>query len=442
MASQFKPSYLWQTRYGSYNLPFLDQIRELKMFDMLHCEVCGASDLQKVLDLGSHPLCDDLIKVGDMRVPEEYPIVIGICNTCRTAHQMHQVPKRLLFPASYHYRARLTTDVLNGMRDFVEDCEEHQGTLKGAKVLDVGCNDGSLLEIFAEKGASCLGVEPTDAANDAIESGICVYKGFFTTDLVAKILEEHGQPDIITFTNVFAHIEKLPELLEAVSELMSPTTLLIVENHYFGTVLDKYQFDTFYHEHPRTYSLGSFVEIAKSLEASIVSVGFPSRYGGNIRVGISKAPYKVEKAVTEQLSSILEVEKKFGDRMAKMAYHIPRWQIEKRLEIDALVARYGPLSAKAFPGRAAILIKLLGLNESMVSVVYEKPGSMKIGHYVPGTRIPIVSDEDFKFDSDDGAPILNFAWHISKEINSYMDSRGVTAPIVDIFSPEHFDQIA
>lgn len=91
------------------------------------------------------------------------------------------------------------------------------------------------------------------------------------------------------------------------------------------------------------------------------------------------------------------------------------------------------MKAKAFPGRAAILIKLLDLDESFISNVYEKPGSLKIGYYVPGTRIPICSDDDFLRLKDKPSVLLNLAWHISDEIQSYMEKVGYTGQVIDIF---------
>ena len=68
------------------------------------CEVCKSADVSNVLDLGMHPLCDDLLRIGASEVCEEFKIEIALCNNCFTAHQLHPVPKRKLFPSSYHYR--------------------------------------------------------------------------------------------------------------------------------------------------------------------------------------------------------------------------------------------------------------------------------------------------------------------------------------------------
>jgi len=402
------------------------------------CEVCGDQNLKAVIDLGEHPLCDDLFPVGSSRVSSEYPIEIAFCPICKTAHQAHQVPKRTLFPDSYHYRARHTADVLNGLRQLVDSCAQYRGSLHNALVLDVGCNDGSLLSIFREKGARTIGVEPTGAAADASAAGHRVYRDYFTPELARSIVAEHGQPDFVTFTNVFAHIEDLPSLLDGVRALMSKNTVVVVENHYLGAVLDRHQFDTFYHEHPRTYSLASFQYIAKTLGAGIALIEFPARYGGNIRVMMQKD--RSGGQVSPEVAKVEQAEHGYEQRLREMGERIPAWVKAKRQQIDDLVDKHGPLYGKAFPGRAAILIKLLGLTERQVSAVYEKPGSMKIGHYLPGTRIPILSDDEFAGRANKMTPVVNMAWHISQEIHGYLTRNGCEAPIIDIFSVEEFER--
>jgi len=128
----------------------------------------------------------------------------------------------------------------------------------------------------------------------------------------------------------------------------------------------------------------------------------------------------------------LERETRFLDEFAAMRSFVASWRRDKRAEIQALVEEEGPLLAKAFPGRAAILVALLGLSESELECVYEKPGSLKVGNYVPGTRIPIRSDEELfdRFESTD--TIVNLAWHIPAEIESYLRNAGYRGRIVQI----------
>lgn len=399
------------------------------------CEVCGSDALGSVLDLGAHPMCDDLVKIGQSRICAEFPIDILYCETCRTAHQRFQLPKRELFPWDYHYRSRQTADVLMGMRQLTEACDRLCGEVSGKSVLDIGCNDGSLLSIFAEFGARTYGIEPTGASADARRAGHVVIDAFLDEAVARAFVGRHGCPDIITFTNVFAHIEDLAEVIRALTILTGNATFVVIENHYLGAIIEKNQFDTFYHEHPRTYSFRSFQLIARALGMRLVHVEFPARYGGNIRVFMSRTGNAAQDS--QHWAEIDAAESRFAGELARMAQSIDRWRARKLQEIEDAVRQHGPLRAKAFPGRSAIPIKLLGLDTGQISAVYEKPSSAKIGYYVPGTRIPIVSDDEFDAGAP-GGPLINLAWHISGEIGSYMRSRFYQGPIIDIISASDF----
>src|SRR5258705_382799 len=141
-----------------------------------HCEVCGNRTLASVLDLGAHPMCDDLVAIGSPHV-------------------------------------------------------------------------------CAAKGHVTI-------------------HDFFTEATADQIVAAHGKPDFITFTNVFAHIEGLGGVIAALKRLIGDHTVLVIENPYLGSVLLTNQFDTFYHEHPRTYSYRSFVFIARALGLNLIDVQF------------------------------------------------------------------------------------------------------------------------------------------------------------------------
>ena len=221
-------------------------------------------------------------------------------------------------------------------------------------------------------------------------------------------------------------------VIRALKILSDDETKIVIENHYLGAILAKRQFDTFYHEHPRTYSFTSFEHIAEALGMSVARVDFPDRYGGNIRVFLGRG----DRAGIDR-AALHGRERSFGDDLVQLSREVAHWRTKKLAQVAALVREHGPLSGKAFPGRAAIPIKMLKLDHDAITAVYEKPGSGKIGHYVPGTRIPILSDDDFAAGSHK-APIVNMAWHIASEIEGYMRGRGFSAPIVDIIASGDF----
>jgi hypothetical protein len=397
------------------------------------CEVCESTDLTTVLNLGDHPLCDDLIPIGDNSISNHYPIEILLCKMCSTAHQKYQVPKHDLFPKNYHYRSRFTSDVLTGMKELARSIDAYLPLgVKNKVVLDIGSNDGSLLNYFKDLGAITVGIEPTNAAAEA--QSHFIFQQYFDLNIAEQIKQRFGYPDVITFTNVFAHIEDLSSVIDSLNLLIGIDTVIVIENHYLGSILEKYQFDTFYHEHPRTYSANSFNFIAKNLKAKINRINFTERYGGNIQVYISRNKPEIDLLY---LQHIFELEKVFKERFKQLDQSISRWRVNTIALINNLNSIYGAVPAKAFPGRAAILIKLLGINEKQIFAVFEKPGSQKIGNYVPGTRIPIKSDLELT-KIDNNLPIINLSWHISDEIFEYLNDLGYQGKIYNIIESSSF----
>jgi len=383
---------------------------------MINCEVCQSNSLTNPLVLGDFPLCDDLNPIGSHVQVKTYSQSIVLCKSCLTAHQLFPVSKIDLFKPNYHYRAALTRDVLDGMRDLVEYVANFLIPSKPLLILDIGCNDGSLLKIFKEKlGCKVIGVDPTDAIDEAGGALDGAFKGFFDSRLANEILQEFGYPDVITFTNVFAHIENLPALLEAISVLIGDETILVIENHYLGEILNKYQFDTFYHEHPRTYSAHSFKFIAKHLNLNINEINFPSRYGGNIRITLSKRNLERTK-----VNEILEHEASLIGKFEEFQKIYADWLDHATSQLALLESR-GTLIGKSLPGRAVMLINALGITDRQMPVLFEQSKSPKVGNYVPGTLIEIQSDAAL---TNSKGTIVVWAWHIIDEVTKQLESLG------------------
>lgn len=398
-----------------------------KLVTKVHsCEVCGNANLKLVFSLGEQPLCDDLKKTGSSINCAKYPINILLCDNCMTAHQEFQIERSLLFHSDYHYRAKLTKDVLSGMEELVAHVKSIKGDLTGLKVLDIGCNDGSLLDFFALENAITFGIEPTQAVADCSIKHKTI-NAFFEKNVANKYLSSFGKPDIICFTNVFAHISDLNQLLDNLNSLISDQTLLVIENHYLGSVVDSFQFDTFYHEHPRTYSLSSFLFIAKKLGMHLTDYSFPKRYGGNVRVIMTRdaARHNREQA---KLENVLSKERKLINDITLFEDRLVSWKRDKKLLIQEFKNQGLKIAGKAFPGRASIVINALGLTEDDLPVILEQKHSPKVGFDVPGTKIKIVAEDN----PNDYDILINFAWHIHFEISSHMKANGFEGKLIPI----------
>ena len=389
----------------------------------MRCEVCNEDALGPIIDFGLQPLADDLIQIGDNRDSLKFKQSVILCCACLTVLQIHQVPKEILFSNNYHYRASLTKDVIRGMDQLVTHVIKYKSEKNRIyTVLDIGCNDGSLLKIFKER-MDCLtiGIDPTDAILEAQGFVDVIYQKFFTFQVASEFKLKHGCPDVITFTNVFAHIENFEGLLAALAELVGPDTLVVIENHYLGSIIESKQFDSFYHEHPRTYSVNSFVVIAKRLGLNINHIEFPARYGGNIRVTMA-----MNLDIYDNLSELINSESTFPEKFELLQSEYGQWIQNSAIVLDELFSQ-GQFMGKSLPARAVMLITSLGITENEMPYVFEKPGSPKIGSYVPGTRIQIRSDDELE--DFNAYPIILWAWHISAEVVGYLKDKNYSGAI-------------
>ena len=372
------------------------------------CEVCLSKLEGPELDFGYQPLCDELkTSPKESLLVTKYHQNIILCQICFTAHQKYQVPKKELFKPNYHYRASLTKDVLNGMEELAKSCSKYKNLNEKSVVLDIGCNDGSLLSIFKNKyKVKTIGVDPTDAINDALDLDLKI-KNYFSSDTIEKINEKFNKVDVITFTNVFAHIEDLKSLLINLKKIISDETIIIIENHYLGSIIEQNQFDTFYHEHPRTYSIKSFDYISNQLDVGILDILFPRRYGGNIRVIMSKQSKKKEE-------NILKDNFILSDFQKIQAYY-ESWNADSKRIIEDLISSGSEFNGKSLPGRGVMLINSLDISKSFMPKVFEQNFSPKVGNYVPGTDIYIDKDENLNGDN-----LIIWSWHVIDEIISYL----------------------
>src|SRR3989338_6081648 len=116
--------------------------------------------------------------------------------------------------------------------------------------IDIGSNIGVLLEGFKNEGLRVLGIDPaTNIAKLANERGIETLPEFFNSSIAKKVLKKYGKADVITGTNVFAHVDELDDMVVAVKSLLKEDGVFVIEAPYMVDLLEKLEYDTIYHEH-------------------------------------------------------------------------------------------------------------------------------------------------------------------------------------------------
>jgi hypothetical protein len=289
------------------------------------------------------------------------------------------------------------------------------GLSSGSRVVDIGSNDGTLLSQFKKLGMKELGIEPTNIHKFAREAGIETVQAFFTEAVARDVRKTYGPAKLMTATNVFAHMATLGEVMRGITALLDDDGVFVFENHYLLDVIDRNQYDTIYHEHVRTYCLKPIVKLFSYYDMEVFRVERVTRYAGSIRVFTAR---KGRRPIDPSVGNLLRTEQEFGlyDRAVYAAF---RERVEKtRDDLVALAFKAKSAGAafvgKSCPGRCSTLLNYCDIGTQLMPYIAEQPTSLKLGMYLPGKHIPVVSDAQLTKDQPDYIVIM--AWHYAQPI--------------------------
>jgi len=379
------------------------------------CQICESNDLSSVLFLGYLPPVNQMWAVGNR--PKEqpsYPAELLYCNKCSLVQLGLCVDPEVLFPPSYPYTSGTTKILHDNFKELRDECVSLLGMGEKSLIIDIGSNDGTLLSKFQTGNHQVHGVEPTDAADIAIKAGIPTTKAFFSVKVAKKLRKNLGPANIVTAANCFAHIEDVHEIVDAVFELLDEGGVFVSESHYLMDLLETVQYDTIYHEHLRYYSLTSLQQLFSSHGLDIIHASRIPTHGGSIRVYATKKPAKfVEPSVNE----VLNFEKSRGS-MQKQLENFKSRVIQSKVELHTIFQKIKKKNQRIYgisaPSRASTLVNYAGIDDGIIDYVVEVSSSKKIGHYLPGTIIPVVN-ESFLFENQPEYALV-LAWHIADEL--------------------------
>jgi SAM-dependent methyltransferase len=388
------------------------------------CQICDSARLRSVLFLGYVPPVNTMLPVDGVPSAEmRFPLELKRCDDCSLVQIGYAVDQRILFPHTYPYLSGTTRILRDNFRELAEQCRD-LGLLRGNDpVIDIGANDGTLLQPFKELGFRVLGVEPSQAADVAASRGIAMVKDYFSLAAAKKIAAEHGRARLVTTANVFAHIDGVHDVVDGIKTLLEPGGVFISENHYLLALLETNQYDTIYHEHLRYYGLSSLMRLFAAHGMEIFRVKRIPTHGGSIRVFAAE---KGAMAIDASVAAALEAEKRFGLTDGSALGDFRARVMQSKLDLLKLIADLKRGGKRIFgigaPSRASTLITYVGLDDSVLDCIVEVKGSHKLDKYMPGTRIPVLDEEKLYREQPDYALLLS--WHIADELMDNLRKRG------------------
>jgi len=393
------------------------------------CQICNSKKLIEVGNLGCQPLADDLQPFHLLdRKYINYPLILNLCEKCFLLQNKYIVGDKVLYPNNYHYIPGISRDVVDNFKKLSKFLYNKYQLQKNNLIVDVGCNDGSLLKTFKEIGiTNVVGVEPTNTIRLTREKKITSYKSFFNEKIANQIKSIHGKAKIIVTTNVFAHTANLGKFLNAINILLADDGFFVIENHYLKKVIQLNQFDTFYHEHLRTYSLYSLKKLLSYYDLKLFYAKTSERYGGNIQAHFSKKKLLQDKSCRKILNHEIKIGLNKKKTYINFFNRIKKLKVSLNKFLDKNKSK--KIVGKAFPARASVIINYFNFISDYVDTIYEQPTSQKINKFVPGTNIKIKSSETMLKEKPD--IVIIFAWHLFKTISKKWIKKGLKAKFIN-----------
>ena len=384
------------------------------------CQFSKKKDLQTVLSLGFLPGVNQMHKINSNHNFEYFFPTNLVYSPSSELFQIDNiVNKKILFPKNYPYTSSTTKILRKNFENLYKEIKYFYGLNTNDLVVDIGSNDGNLLRRF--KNCKVLGVTPEKIGYLAIKNGIPTIIDYFNKKVVGKIKKKYGKPKIVTATNVFAHIDNIDDLVKNILKLIETDGIFVSESHYFLSLVNTLQYDTIYHEHLRYYTVRSLKNIFKKYGMKIIKVKKINTHGGSIRVYATKnKKYLVDKSVKKALIE----EKKFLSKKNIKIFCNKVFESKVNLlnMLRKIRSKNNNIYGVGAPSRATTLVNYVGITEEIIDCICEIKGSHKINHYLPGTRIPIVSEEQiFK---KKPKYLLLLSWHISKELIRNLKKKG------------------
>jgi C-methyltransferase-like protein/methyltransferase family protein/putative zinc binding protein len=386
------------------------------------CQVCGARGLEPVIFIGYLPPVNTMPTIGTQpREQPAYPAQVLRCTRCGLVQLGLIVDPAILFPPSYPYLSGTTRILRENFAELYRESSAMLGLRTEDLVVDIGSNDGTLLRNFKEPGHRVRGIEPTQAGALANERGIPTDIAFFDRAAADRVVARDGRAKVVTATNVFAHIEGVHDVVEAIVALLAEDGVFISESHYWLSLVETLQYDTIYHEHLRHYTVGSLRYLLEMHGLEVVHARRIPTHGGSIRVYAARAGAR---PVNSSVATMLGEESRglTDERLRRFRSGV----VASKLGLHALLKDMRLRGERVYgigaPSRASTLINHVGLDAGIVDCVLEVEGSHKIGKYVPGTLIPVLHERKLFEDQPEHALLLS--WHIAEELMPKLKAAG------------------
>lgn len=384
------------------------------------CRICASTHLATAIDLGQQYLQGSFSKPGTIQPPmRRLPTRLVRCDVtanergCGLLQLAHSFPPEILY-SNYWYRSGTNETMRKHLREIVHSVVEIIPTPKPT-VLDIGCNDGTLLANYPA-GSTRYGVDPSDIANE-IRDGTTVINTVFPSEQALAVLPAGGI-DAVTSIAMFYDLEDPVEFARKVKLLLKKDGVWVFEMSYLPLMLLQNSFDTICHEHLEYYSLAVLETIMRKADLRIFRANINDINGGSIRCYACHASNTTHGSPSDRR---LLAQLRIAEFQMELDTSEPYAAFQRRIDTlkEGLTRLLFDIRAKGqrihiygASTKGNVLLQWYGVNRLTVDCAADR-NPQKVGSRTLGTDIPIVSEAESRAQKPDYYLVL--PWHFRKE---------------------------
>jgi methylation protein EvaC len=354
--------------------------------------------------------------------PKDYPnehffeLKVGYCPESKLVQLTELVDREKMFHENYAFFSSTSRRMAEHFRRFAESVRESFfASSTDPFVVEIGSNDGIMLQNFATAGIRHLGIEPSaNVAKVARDKGIDTISEFFDEDVAKRIVAERGQADAFLGANVICHIPYMHSVMAGVRQLLKPKGVMVFEDPYLGDIIEKTSYDQIYDEHAFYFSVTSVEYLVNRHELEVVDVIRQPVHGGSMRYVIG---HRGAHTISENVRRQKQFEEELGlhkpETYRKFAQNVAQSKKELVELLEDLKRRGKRVAAYGATSKSTTVTNYCGIGPELVEYISDTT-PIKQGKFSPGAHIPVVAHEAFAKNPPEYT--LLFAWNHAEEI--------------------------
>ena len=381
---------------------------------MKPCLACD-TDIEPFLSFGRMPIANAFLTPDQFATEYFFEMRVGFCPKCGMVQLLEQPTPEKMFHENYAFFSSTSTRMATHFQKFAAIVSEKYLETKDPFVVEIGSNDGIMLQNFAKASIRHLGIEPSaNVAKVANSKGVNTISEFFDVNLARKLVSEHGQADVFLGANVMCHIPTLHSVLEGVRLLLKPKGVMIFEDPYLGDILEKTSYDQIYDEHVFYFSVTSISYLLKQHGLELVDIAPQNVHGGSMRYVVAhRSAHPVSKTVNIQQAKEEKMQLRNVTTYTRLRQNIEKSRDELIKLLRGLKTQNKRVVGYAATSKSTTVTNYCGITSNLIEFISDTT-PVKQGKFSPGTHIPIHPYKDFKARYPDYA--LLFGWNHAEEI--------------------------